>query len=106
MQSVLSNNRCPSEWTTIISFSAANIRISFFLRKENGGKLRFWCKILTGRADGGAETLYIKTRKSPGGFPGLVWLFVCFVSCINKSRDNPQNSREAEYAGKPRLVEV
>lgn len=24
-----------------------------------GKKLRFWCKILTGRADGGAETLYI-----------------------------------------------
>lgn len=42
------------------------------------GKLWFWCKILTGRADGGAETLYIETRKSPGGFPGLVWLFVCF----------------------------
>ncbi len=39
MQSMLSNNRCPSEWTTIISLSAAKIRISFFLRKGNGGKV-------------------------------------------------------------------
>lgn len=32
------------------------------------GKLWFWCKILTGRADGGAETLYIQIKKKPGEY--------------------------------------
>lgn len=48
-----------------------------------GKKLRFWCKILTGRADGGAETLYIiyidkeKPRRISGA--GVIICLFCFL---------------------------
>lgn len=38
---MLSNNRCSAGIVYYRFVSAANIRISFFLRKENGGKLLF-----------------------------------------------------------------
>lgn len=47
------------------------------------GKLWFWCKILTGRADGGAETLLYISKEKPRRTPFICWLITAVLSSRN-----------------------